>query len=84
MSDNAPADAAGRWTSAMTYKFVRRWSLTDKPYQRTAIWINIFIGSPPVLRKIIKSRNPKINRAGKVHSTDLLDAECCRHHTPRR
>jgi uncharacterized oligopeptide transporter (OPT) family protein len=70
-----------RWASAMTYKFVGALrSLTeDKPYQRTAIWVGVFIGfATELLRKIIKSRDgyQKFVKAGKVgFSTDfLLDA----------
>jgi uncharacterized oligopeptide transporter (OPT) family protein len=70
-----------RWTSAMTYKFVGALrSLTeDKPYQRTAIWVGVFIGfATELLRKIIKSREAyqRFVKAGKVgFSTDfLLDA----------
>jgi uncharacterized oligopeptide transporter (OPT) family protein len=70
-----------RWASAMTYKFVGALrSLTeDKPYQRTAIWVGVFIGfATELLRKIIKSRHgyQKFVKAGKVgFSTDfLLDA----------
>jgi uncharacterized oligopeptide transporter (OPT) family protein len=77
-----PADQQpDRWTSAMTYKFVGALrSLTDdKPYQRTAIWVGVFIGfATELLRKIIKSRKAyqKFVKAGKVgFSTDfLLDA----------
>jgi hypothetical protein len=70
-----------RWASAMTYKFVGALrSLTeDKPYQRTAIWVGVFIGfATELLRKIIKSGDgyQKFVKAGKVgFSTDfLLDA----------
>jgi uncharacterized oligopeptide transporter (OPT) family protein len=70
-----------RWTSAMTYKFVGALrSLTDdKPYQRTAIWVGVFIGfATELLRKTIKSREAyqRFVKAGKVgFSTDfLLDA----------
>ena len=70
-----------RWASAMTYKFVGALrSLTDdKPYQRTAIWVGVFIGfATELLRKIIKSREAyqRFVKAGKVgFSTDfLLDA----------
>jgi uncharacterized oligopeptide transporter (OPT) family protein len=77
-----PADQQpDRWTSAMTYKFVGALrSLTeDKPYQRTAIWVGVFIGfATELLRKIIKSRKAyqEFVKAGKVgFSTDfLLDA----------
>jgi uncharacterized oligopeptide transporter (OPT) family protein len=77
-----PADQQpDRWTSAMTYKFVGALrSLTDdKPYQRTAIWVGVFIGfATELLRKIIKSREAyqRFVKAGKVgFSTDfLLDA----------
>ncbi|HWZ70407.1 MAG TPA: OPT/YSL family transporter [Casimicrobiaceae bacterium] len=70
-----------RWASAMTYKFVGALrSLTeDKPYQRTAIWVGVFIGfATELLRKIIKSRDgyQQFVKAGKIgFSTDfLLDA----------
>jgi uncharacterized oligopeptide transporter (OPT) family protein len=70
-----------RWTSAMTYKFVGALrSLTDdKPYQRTAIWVGVFIGfATELLRKFIKSREAyqRFVKAGKVgFSTDfVLDA----------
>ena len=79
-----------RWASAMTYKFVGALrSLTDdKPYQRTAIWVGVFIGfATELLRKVIKSRDgyQKFVKAGKVgFSTDfLLDAVVLPHPTHR-
>jgi uncharacterized oligopeptide transporter (OPT) family protein len=41
------ADQPAQWASAMTFKFVGALrSLTDdKPYQRTAIWIGVGMGS---------------------------------------
>jgi len=48
----------GAWVSAMTYKFVGALrSLTDdKPYQRTAIWVGLWLGlSVQIVRLVVKA-----------------------------
>jgi uncharacterized oligopeptide transporter (OPT) family protein len=68
-----PADQQpAAWASAMTYKFVGALrSLTDdKPYQRTAIWIGVVIGTLVQVVRLVLRASPayqgltKRNRAG--------------------
>jgi uncharacterized oligopeptide transporter (OPT) family protein len=75
------SEQPAEWSAAMTYKFVGvlRSLTDDKPYQRTAIWVGVWIGlAIELARKVIKSRAgyQRFVASGKTgFATDfLLDA----------